>query len=168
LYSLTTSEKLAMRLTNYTDYSLRTLMYLGLNREHLVTIQDIANTYGISKNHLMKVVHQLGLAGFVETVRGRSGGLRLKKEPQDIILGEVVRQTEPDLLMVECFDRVHNECILAPACGLQGVIQQATNAYFNVLNCVTLADLLRNGSSLRKLTTAPIHFQPPAPSPIAI
>jgi Rrf2 family transcriptional regulator, nitric oxide-sensitive transcriptional repressor len=149
-----------MRLTNYTDYSLRTLMYLGLNRDRLVTIQDIADTYGISKNHLMKVVHQLGIAGFVETIRGRSGGLRLKKEPQDIILGEVVRGTEPDLLMVECFDRVHNECILAPACGLQGVIQQATNAYFNVLNRVTLADLLKNGSSLRKLTTAPIHFQP--------
>jgi Rrf2 family transcriptional regulator, nitric oxide-sensitive transcriptional repressor len=141
-----------MRLTNYTDYSLRTLMYLGLNRDRLVTIQDIADTYGISKNHLMKVVHQLGIAGFVETIRGRSGGLRLKKEPQDIILGEVVRGTEPDLLM--------DECILAPACGLQGVIQQATNAYFNVLNRVTLADLLKNGSSLRKLTTAPIHFQP--------
>jgi Rrf2 family transcriptional regulator, nitric oxide-sensitive transcriptional repressor len=158
LYSLTASEKLAMRLTNYTDYSLRTLMYLGLNRDRLVTIQDIADTYGISKNHLMKVVHQLGLAGFVETIRGRSGGLRLKKEPVDIILGEVVRGTEPDLLMVECFDRLHNECILAPACGLQGVIHQATAAYFNVLNRVTLADLLKNSSSLRELTTAPIHF----------
>ena len=92
-----------MRLTDYTDYSLRTLMYLGLNRNGLVTIQEIADTYGISKNHLMKVVHQLGVAGMVDTVRGRNGGLRLKKEPEDINLGQVVRGTEPDLTMVECF-----------------------------------------------------------------
>lgn len=140
-----------MRLTDYTDYSLRTLMYLGLNREHLVTIQEIADAYHISKSHLMKVVHQLGVAGLVETVRGRSGGLRLGMEPEDINLGDVVRRTEPDFTMVECFNQAHNNCILAPSCELQGVLRQATAAYLAVLNGVTLADLLRNSNRLRKL-----------------
>jgi Rrf2 family transcriptional regulator, nitric oxide-sensitive transcriptional repressor len=140
-----------MRLTDYTDYSLRTLMYLGLNREQLVTIQEIADTYNISKSHLMKVVHQLGVAGLVETVRGRSGGLRLGKEPDQINLGDVVRRTEPDFMMVECFNQAHNNCILSPSCELQGVLRRATAAYLDVLNGVTLADLLRNSKSLRKL-----------------
>jgi len=140
-----------MRLTDYTDYSLRTLMYLGLNREHLVTIQDIADSYNISKSHLMKVVHQLGVAGLVETVRGRSGGLRLGMEPEDINLGDVVRRTEPDFTMVECFNLAHNNCVLAPSCELQGVLRQATAAYLDVLSGVTLADLLRNSNKLRKL-----------------
>lgn len=141
-----------MRLTDYTDYSLRTLMYLGLNRDRLVTIQDIADVYDISKNHLMKVVHQLGLAGLVETVRGRNGGLRLKMEPEDINLGAVVRGTEPDFTMVECFDRKSNACILAQNCELQGVLRQATSAYLKVLDDVTLAHLLKNSNSLRKMT----------------
>jgi Rrf2 family transcriptional regulator, nitric oxide-sensitive transcriptional repressor len=140
-----------MRLTDYTDYSLRTLMYLGLNREQLVTIQEIADTYNISTSHLMKVVHQLGVAGLVETVRGRSGGLRLGKEPDQINLGDVVRRTEPDFMMVECFNQAHNNCILSPSCELQGVLRQATAAYLDVLNGVTLADLLRNSNRLRKL-----------------
>jgi len=140
-----------MRLTDYTDYSLRTLMYLGTNRERLVTIQDIADVYGISKSHLMKVVHQLGVAGLVETVRGRSGGLRLGMEPDQINLGDVVRRTEPDFKMVECFDRAQNACILASSCGLQGVLNRATSAYLEVLDGVTLADLLGNSRSLRKL-----------------
>ena len=146
-----------MRLTDYTDYSLRTLMYLGLNRDRLVTIQDIADTYGISKSHLMKVVHQLGLAGLVETIRGRSGGLRLGKEPGEINIGAVVRRTEPDFLMVECFDRQINDCILAPSCELQGVLRKATTAYLAELDKVTLADLLRNSNSLRKLTKIEFH-----------
>ncbi|HEX7650382.1 MAG TPA: Rrf2 family transcriptional regulator [Noviherbaspirillum sp.] len=148
-----------MRLTDYTDYSLRTLMYLGLNRDRLVTIQDIADSYGISKSHLMKVVHQLGLAGLVETIRGRSGGLRLGKEPADINIGAVVRRTEPDFMMVECFDRKINECILSPSCELQGALRRATAAYLAVLDEVTLADLLRNSNSLRKLAGIEIHFK---------
>jgi Rrf2 family nitric oxide-sensitive transcriptional repressor len=148
-----------MRLTDYTDYSLRTLMYLGLNRDHLVTIQDIADTYGISKSHLMKVVHQLGLAGLVETIRGRSGGLRLGKEPAEINIGAVVRRTEPDFTMVECFDRKISECILSPSCELQSALRKATAAYLAVLDEVTLADLLRNSNSLRKLAGIEIHFK---------
>lgn len=146
-----------MRLTDYTDYSLRTLIYLGLNRNGLVTIQEIAKTFGISKSHLMKVVHQLGVAGLVDTVRGRNGGLRLKKEPGDINLGLVVRGAEADFVMVECFDQAHNNCILAPACELKHLLRRATNAYFDVLDGVTLAQLLQNGPKLRKLANIPVR-----------
>lgn len=147
-----------MRLTDYTDYSLRTLMYLGLNRDRLVTIQDIADAYDISKSHLMKVVHQLGLAGLVETIRGRSGGLRLGQEPEQINLAEVIRRTEPDFTMVECFDRAQNACVLAPSCELRNVLRQATEAYLEVLGRFTLADLLRDSRSLSKLSR--IDFRP--------
>lgn len=140
-----------MRLTDYTDYSLRTLMYLGMHQERLVTIQDIADSYAISKSHLMKVVHQLGLAGLVETIRGRSGGLRLGRKPEEINIGEVVRRTEPDFMMVECFNRDLNECVLAPSCALQGVLGKATQAYLDVLGRYTLADLLRDSPSLHRI-----------------
>jgi Rrf2 family nitric oxide-sensitive transcriptional repressor len=132
-----------MKLTAYTDYTLRTLMYLAMNRERLVTIQDIAGMYDISKNHLMKVVHQLGVSGIVETVRGRNGGLRLNREPGDINIGQVVRAAEGDFFMAECFDLASNTCVHASACILKGVLHNATEAYLAVLDGVTLADLLR-------------------------
>lgn len=132
-----------MRLTAYTDYALRTLMHLGINRDRLVTIQDIADLHGISKNHLMKVAHQLGLSGMVETVRGRNGGLRLNKEPADINIGEVVRNTETDFFMAECFDRKKTQCAYLPSCELKEVLRSATAAYLHVLDGVTLDDLIR-------------------------
>ncbi len=131
-----------MRLTSYTDYALRTLLFLGMNRDRLVTIQDIAELHAISKNHLMKVVHQLGVTGMVDTVRGRNGGLRLKRAPADINLGAVVRNTETDFYMAECFDPAHQGCAHAAACGLKGVLAAATAAYLAVLDGVTLADIL--------------------------
>jgi Rrf2 family transcriptional regulator, nitric oxide-sensitive transcriptional repressor len=146
-----------MRLTDYTDYSLRTLMYLGIHRDRLVTIQDIADAYGISKSHLMKVVHQLGLAGLIETIRGRSGGLRLGKEPGEINIGAVVRRTEPDFKMVECFNHQHNECVLTHSCELAGALAQATKAYLTVLDGFTLADLLSKSASLHKLVRMEGH-----------
>ena len=146
-----------MRLTDYTDYSLRTLMYLGMHRDKLVTIQDIADAYSISKSHLMKVVHQLGLAGLVETIRGRSGGLRLGKEPEEINIGDVVRGTEPDFMMVECFSRELDECVLSSACALKDVLQRATIAYLTVLRGVTLADLLCNSASLQQFNRVQFH-----------
>lgn len=154
-----------MRLTTYTDYTLRTLMYLGVHQGQSVTIRDIADAYDISKNHLMKVVHQLGLAGLVETVRGRNGGLKLKKAPEEINLGAVIRATEPDFFMAECFDDVRNHCVLSPACGLQGVLRSATSAYLAVLDNNTLAGLLKETGvqPLRTVTiAAPVSRRQPA------
>lgn len=136
-----------MKLTAYTDYSLRVLMYLGRNRERFITIQDIAILHGISKNHLMKVAHQLGLSGAVETVRGRNGGLKLRLEPIDINIGKVIRSTEVDFFMAECFDHDINTCVYSASCVLKDVLNDATAAYLDVLDQVTLEDLLvRNGS----------------------
>lgn len=131
-----------MRLTSFTDYTLRSLIFLGMNRDKLVTIQDIADLHTISKNHLTKVIHQLGVIGLVETVRGRNGGLRLKLEPAAINIGAVVRGSESDFYMAECFDGEHNSCVFNGACFLKTKLEEATGAYLNVLDGVTLADLL--------------------------
>ena len=154
-----------MRLTTYTDYALRTLMYLAVNRDQLVTIQDIADVHGIAKNHLTKVVHQLGLLGIVETVRGRNGGIQLGREPATINIGAVVRQTEPDFFMAECFDKDRNACVLTPACGLKGVLRAATTAYLDVLDGVTLDNLIKRDLAVTKAGTRgimkPILFKAP-------
>ena len=136
-----------MRLTTYTDYALRTLMYLAANRDRLVTIRDIADAHDIAKNHLTKVVHQLGILGFVESLRGRNGGIRLGKEPAQINIGAVVRSTEPDFYMAECFDPNKSRCILSPACALKDVLHSATNAYLTVLDGVTLESLMKTSGS---------------------
>lgn len=139
-----------MRLTAYTDYALRTLMYLAANRDRLVTISEIADVHGISKNHLMKVVHQLGVSGMVETVRGRNGGLRLNHEPGQINIGEVVRNTETDFHMAECFDPSGNTCLYSPACALKDVLHSATAAYLGVLDGVTLQSLIKRSRPSKK------------------
>lgn len=131
-----------MRLTSYTDYALRTLIYLATHRDGLVTIQDIADFHGIAKNHLTKVVHQLGVQGFIETVRGRSGGLRLGRDPKDIRIGDVVRQTETDFYMAACFDTEDHGCMYAAGCELKGVLGRATGAFLGVLDEVTLESLM--------------------------
>ena len=130
-----------MRLTAYTDYSLRTLIYLAMHREQLVTIQEIADTHGIAKNHLTKVVHRLGTLGYITTVRGRNGGLRLGREPDQINIGEVVRHTETDFYMAPCFDQASAGCLYASACALKGVLGKATAAYLEVLDAVTLQQM---------------------------
>ena len=135
-----------MRLTTYTDYALRTLMYLAVHRDRLVTIQDVADLHTISKNHLTKVVHHLGQLGVVATVRGRNGGLKLGREPADINIGAVVRQTETDFYMAECFHRENNRCVYASACVLEDVLGEATAAYLLVLDRVSLEDLVRKTS----------------------
>ena len=121
-------------------------MFLGTNREGLVTIAQIARAYQISENHLMKVVHQLGKAGYIETVRGKGGGMRLAREPAAIQIGEVVRQTENDLFLVECM-APSSGCHIQPECRIKGVMSEALEAMFTVLNRYSLADLLD-----RKLT----------------
>ena len=157
-----------MRLTTYTDYALRTLMYLAGNRDRLVTIQDIADVHDIAKNHLTKVVHQLGILGFVETVRGRNGGLKLGKEPAQINIGAVVRSTEPDFFMAECFDKSRNECILSPSCGLKGVLRNATAAYLEVLDGATLENLVRKNSARSAGAGAlkPVRLHTPVRTPL--
>jgi Rrf2 family nitric oxide-sensitive transcriptional repressor len=131
-----------MRLTDYTDYALRVLMYLGPQKHRLVTVQEIAENHGISRNHLTKVVHHLGQAGLVETVRGRCGGIRLACDPAKISLGSVVRLTEPDFTMVECFDEKINSCSLSPTCVLKHTLGRATSAYLQELDRTTLASVL--------------------------
>jgi Rrf2 family nitric oxide-sensitive transcriptional repressor len=148
-----------MQLTRYTDYSLRVLIYLAADPDHLATIDEIARRYGISRAHLMKVVHQLGLRGYVETVRGRGGGLRLARAPERIGVGEVVRATEENLALVECLDAAPggSECVIESACGLRPVLREALAAFLRVLDGYTLADLVtRRRAPLLAL------LQPPA------
>ena len=144
-----------MQLTRYSDYSLRVLMYLALDPERLVTIEEIAQSYGISKAHLMKVVHQLGLRGYVDTVRGRGGGLRLGRRPEEIRVGEVVRSTEENMALVECFEPASSQCAIEPACGLRSVLHEALAAFLGVLDRYTLADLVaRRRKPLSRLLEA--------------
>jgi len=133
-----------MRLTIFTDYTLRVLIYLGAHQQEgrLATIGDIAAAYGISDNHLMKIVYHLAKQGYVETTRGKRGGMRLARAPGQINIGEVVRGAEEDLAVVECFRRGNPECPIAPACALRGILGRALRAFFEVLDGKTLADLL--------------------------
>lgn len=130
-----------MRLTAYTDYSLRTLIFLAMNREQLVTVQQIADAHGIAKNHLTKVVHHLGTLGYIVTVRGRNGGLRLGHEPSEIVIGDVVRHTETDFYMASCFDQATANCLYSAACSLKGELAKATAAFLEVLDAVTLEQM---------------------------
>ena len=141
-----------MRLTRYTDYALRVLIYLGLrDPAELSRISEIAKAYGISENHLMKVVHRLGQRGFVETVRGRQGGIRLAHSPGRINIGDVVRRCEDDLRLVECFDPETNKCVITGACVLPGILDEALAAFLTVLDRYTLEDLLKPRRGLSDL-----------------
>ncbi len=137
-----------MRFTRYTDYALRVLMYLGRKGEELSTIKEIASRYGISENHLMKVVHQLGRHGYITTIRGRQGGMRLAAAPENINIGEVVRATEDDLNIVECFDGTRNDCPITGVCGLTSMIGEALQAFLAVLDQKSLADVLGKSPGL--------------------
>lgn len=140
-----------MRLTSFTDYSLRVLIYLGLRRERLATIAEIAAAYGISKNHLMKVVHHLGQQGYIDTLRGKSGGIRLARPPAEINLGELIRATEASTVLVECFAPDASECRIEPVCALRGILERSLKAFYAVLDDYTLADVLRNSDRLAAL-----------------
>ncbi len=135
-----------MRLTRYTDYALRVLLYLGARDGQVCAISEIATAYGISQNHLMKVVHDLGKAGYVKSVRGRFGGILLARPAAEIGVGAVVRQTEEGFELVDCAT-----CVIAPACGLTGALGEALAAFMAVLDGYTLADLLAKRGAMRQL-----------------
>jgi len=135
-----------MRLTRYTDYAMRVLLYVGARPERLCSIAELSRAYGISQNHLMKVVHDLGKAGYLASARGRFGGIKLGRAPEDIIVGAVVRHTEDGFDLVDC-----GTCIIAPACGLTGALREALAAFLAVLDGYTLADLLAKRSEIANL-----------------
>lgn len=139
-----------MRLTRYTDYALRVLIYLGVQGEDLATISEISERYAISRNHIMKVVYELGRLGYIETIRGKGGGIRLRRRPEDINIGELVRRTESDLHIVECFGQ-GSACRLTPSCTLKSVLGEALGAFLATLDRYTLADLLEPRRELRRL-----------------
>ena len=166
-----------MRLTNYSDYALRSLIYLAVRPEPplLANISDIADSYGISKSHLTKIIHQLGQLGYIESVRGKNGGIRLARAPKDINLGVLIKQIEPDFDLVECFATPTNDksidgrqtglpitlidettnnargCVISPACQLKSVFFEALTAFINVLERYTLADIINNEDELASL-----------------
>lgn len=142
-----------MKLTLFTDYSMRVLLYLGARPDRLCSIGEVAQAYRISQNHLMKVVNQLARSGYIESVRGRAGGIRLGKLPEEINIGGLVRQTEEGFDLVDC-----GSCIVAPACGLTGVLKEALSAFLQVLDRYTLADLLT-----RRMELALLFDLQPAP-----
>ena len=145
-----------MRLTAFTDYCLRVLMYAGAKESGLATIDEIAKSYGISRNHLMKVVFRLGQLGYLNTVRGKGGGIALAKKPEAINIGTLVRETEEDLSLVECFQKTEPGCRIEAACVLRSALGRALNAFLAVLDSYTLADLLAPRRKLAQLLDIPL------------
>lgn len=145
-----------MRLTAYTNYALRILMYCAVNAEGLVRVQDIADTYGISKAHLLKATRQLGQLGYLENVRGRNGGVRLSRPAAEIRIGDVAQEFERGDVFVECFNSATNTCPIAGVCRLTGVFRAGLDAFFAELNKVSLADLVAGNAGLhRRLELSP-------------
>ena len=151
-----------MRLTGFTDFALRVLMYAGAKGDSLSTVDEIADAYGISRHHLTKVVHRLGQLGYLETIRGKRGGIRLARDPAEINLGAVVRQTEDDLALVPCLPGGNALCTLAPACILKGVVTEALSAFLAVFDRHTLADLLGPRRKLVRLLDPEGTWREPA------
>jgi Rrf2 family nitric oxide-sensitive transcriptional repressor len=139
-----------MRLTLYTDFALRVLIQVGLNDGKLTTIKEIAQTFDISKAHLMKVVNDLSQKGYLDTVRGRNGGIRLMREPRDINIGQVVRDTENQLDVIGCLGR-SGYCPIQRICVLRGVLRDAIEAFLAVLDTYTLADLIKPQKAMLSL-----------------
>lgn len=149
-----------MRLTSFTDYSLRVLIFLAAEPGRRGTIAEIAQAFDISENHLMKVVHLLGREGLLANVRGKSGGLQLAQPPRSINVGKVVRITEGRPLPAECFDADRNACVITPVCKLRGVLSDAVKAFYAVLDRYTLEDLARNRNALAPLLFLNIESLP--------
>ena len=140
-----------MRLTTFTDYSLRVRIYLGAHRERRAAVGEIADAYGISKNHLMKVILFLADQGYVITTRGRGGGVRLKLDPERIRIGDIVRKSEAGSVLVECFSKGTSECRIESECMLRRAFHKAAQAFYAVLDTYTLADLIENRAAMTRL-----------------
>ena len=155
-----------MHLTRFTDYSIRVLIYLAAKGEESSTIHEIATSFEVSRNHLMKVVQDLSHKGYITAIRGKNGGLLLKKAPEEIRLGKLVRDTEHDLLLVECFGD-SNECRITPACQLKPILAEALRAFLAVLDKYTLADMLgpRESQLVELLRIAPLTGSKPPLAP---
>lgn len=129
-----------MQLTIFTDYGLRTLMFLASRPDRLCSVKEVAEAYGISRNHLVKVVHRLAQLGYIESSKGKGGGIKLAKAPEKLKLGELVRALEPHMNIVECFSRETNTCRIAPTCRLKHYLSDAQQAFLSSLDKRTLAD----------------------------
>ena len=138
-----------MQLSAYSDYSIRVLMQAALRHPARVTVEEVAEAYGISRHHLVKIVHDLGRSGYLETHRGTGGGFTLARPPEGIRLGDLVRLGEESETVIECLDRQTNRCRLFPACRLKGVLDEAAAAFFAVLDDYSLEDLLRQPAKMR-------------------
>ena len=145
-----------MYLTQHTDYAMRVLIYTAINDDALVNISTIADTYGISKSHLMKVVTALVKGGFLASVRGKGGGLELAMPPELIGVGDVVRAAEGEPLPAECFGEGGGQCRIGDVCRLRGVLGEAVNAFYAALDAYTLADLVHNRSALASILFVPM------------
>ncbi len=143
-----------MRLTLMSDYTMRVLMFLALHPERLTTIAEISESYNISRNHLTKIVHQLGKANYIETTRGRSGGIRLSKPAGDISVGKIIRLMETSSVLVECFPGGKGQCVISSACKLKHALAEAENAFYSYLDTFTLADITQNTDPLKALLFA--------------
>ena len=146
-----------MQLTQFSDYSLRLLLYLAAHPDRLVPIDEVSRAYGVSHHHLVKIVQLLVDRQLVASTRGRGGGLRLNRQPAEINVGALVRITEPHFDLVECFDRTTNTCPIEPACGLKQVLRDARRAFLDVLDGRTLADFLPRAPELIRLWQQPRH-----------
>lgn len=151
-----------MKLTAFSDYTMRVLMFLAMERSRLVTIPEIAAAYGISENHLMKVVHQLARSGVIESVRGKGGGIRLAREPSDIRLGEIVRASEGSAPLVECLADEPCSCRIAPVCRLSSVVEKAFAALYATFDDYTLADLVPDAPRMNAILLHRPGNAPPA------
>lgn len=140
-----------MRLTTFTDYTIRVLIFMGMHPEQLTTVGELAQRYDISRNHLTKVIHYLGQQGYIETLRGKGGGIRLAIEPQDINIGTLVRDTEKNSALAECFSKQTCHCKILPACRLTGILKEAQESFYQVLDKYSVADLIVNVSVLENL-----------------
>ncbi len=140
-----------MRLTLHTDYALRLLMLLALEPDENHTVEEVARRYGVSRNHMNKVVQTLAQAGFVDSARGRGGGVRLARAAEKINIGAVVRATEDNFDIVECFNSGKNACTASPECGMRGPLQEALSAFLGVLDRYSLADLMGSAAAMKRM-----------------